>query len=216
MLGILGLGSQSTVYYIQKLNELYNELHGGFSTMPFKLLNVNFDLINSFLPNQFDKLFPVIELSLTQLDNLGVNKIIIPNITLHEAIDKSFLSKDIKIKIVHPFSILENETFFKDFQDVCVLGTAFTMQNPYILNKLKRKIKTLSQAEVELIDNIRKSVYEGNGESEKHLRFFQQLMSNNPKTLFIIACTELSVLINNVGYSSQILDLAGQQIMHCI
>ncbi len=50
-LGIIGLGSKSTTYYIEMLNQLYNKKHGEFNTCPFTMININFNEINPFLPN---------------------------------------------------------------------------------------------------------------------------------------------------------------------
>ena len=52
-LGIIGLGSKSTTYYIELLNLFYNKKHGGFNTCPFTMVNINFNEINPFLPNDF-------------------------------------------------------------------------------------------------------------------------------------------------------------------
>ena len=50
-LGIIGLGSKTTTYYIEMLNQLYNKKHGEFNTCPFTMININFNEINPFLPN---------------------------------------------------------------------------------------------------------------------------------------------------------------------
>ncbi len=47
-LGIIGLGSKSTTYYIELLNLFYNKKHGGFNTCPFTMVNINFNEINPF------------------------------------------------------------------------------------------------------------------------------------------------------------------------
>ncbi len=58
-LGLLGLGSRSTQHYIGLMNARYNALHGGYSTCPFVMLNVDFNRINPFLPDDFEHLGPV-------------------------------------------------------------------------------------------------------------------------------------------------------------
>ena len=49
-LGILGLGSRTTQFYIQELNRMFQAKKGGYSTCPFILLNTDFHKINTFLP----------------------------------------------------------------------------------------------------------------------------------------------------------------------
>ncbi|MGO4818325.1 hypothetical protein [Flavobacterium sp. W22_SRS_FP1] len=67
-LGILGLGSRSTTFYINELNKLYNQEKGGFSTCPFTLLNYNFDAINSLLPDASDSLDAIVQDYITELE----------------------------------------------------------------------------------------------------------------------------------------------------
>ena len=80
-LGILGLGSRSTLWYIEQLNARHQEIHGGFSTCPHVLLNTNFNQINPFLPDQFEQLEGVVKKYLDALVELGCSKILIPNMT---------------------------------------------------------------------------------------------------------------------------------------
>ena len=54
-LGILGLGSRSTIFYMEQLNKIHQAVHGGYSTCPFMLINSDFNGINPFLPNSFKK-----------------------------------------------------------------------------------------------------------------------------------------------------------------
>jgi aspartate racemase len=72
-IGLLGLGSYSTTFYLSKLNELYHQQYGGYSTWPFRMLNANFNDINPFLPNQFETLKPIIGQYLDSLIKLEVD-----------------------------------------------------------------------------------------------------------------------------------------------
>ncbi|MDG2431828.1 hypothetical protein, partial [Flavobacterium sp.] len=95
--GLLGLGSRSTLYYIEQLNRLYNKKMGGYSTFPFMMINTNFDTINSLLPNPSNELDAVLTEYVTRLEKLEITAILIPNITLHETIDRLKIRK----KILH-------------------------------------------------------------------------------------------------------------------
>jgi len=86
-LGILGLGSKSTLYYIDELNRIYNEFNGGFSTFPFKMLNADFDEINQLLPIYSEELDRIVTHYLVELTQMNVKHVLVPNITLHETID---------------------------------------------------------------------------------------------------------------------------------
>ena len=87
-LAILGLGSRSTLYYLEQLNKVYNTKNGGYSTCPFFLLNTDFDTINPLLPNTSVQLDAILQSYLYQIEALDVAELLIPNITLHETIDR--------------------------------------------------------------------------------------------------------------------------------
>jgi aspartate racemase len=70
--GILGLGSRSTLFYIEQLNKGYNKKHGDYSTFPFKMLNVDFQLYNTYLPAQYEILLPQLQKDLSWPGSLAI------------------------------------------------------------------------------------------------------------------------------------------------
>ena len=95
-LGILGLGSRTTAYYITELNRLYNLYKGGYSSCPFLLWNTNFDTINSLLPNPSKELDSATQQCINEIEKLDIDFILVPNITLHETIDRLRVKKETK------------------------------------------------------------------------------------------------------------------------
>ena len=97
-IGLLGLGDQSTNFYTKQLSVNYDPKTRN-DGMPFlKLAPTNFNEINDLLPVPSKKLDRIIKRYLYELISLNVDLILIPNITLHETIDRLKL----KIKMVHP------------------------------------------------------------------------------------------------------------------
>src|SRR5690554_3913283 len=127
-LGILGLGSYSTLFYIKELNALYNKKHGGFSTFPFKMLNANFDEINNLLPYVSDELDEIVKTYLNELIDLGVSSVLVPNITLHETTDRL----NLEIEIIHPVHLTLSEIQKTQHKKALIFGTKFTMESSYI------------------------------------------------------------------------------------
>ena len=101
-IGVLGLGVYSTNFYMNELHKKYYQFKGGFATFPFLLHQVDFNLINPFLPNQFEKLIPKLEGVILELEKYPIQKWIIPNITLHETFDKL----DKKVDVIHPIEVV--------------------------------------------------------------------------------------------------------------
>ena len=217
-LGILGLGNRSTLYYLNSLNQHYNELNGGYSTCPYLLLNVDFNTINPFLPNQFQNIIPPFTKYIEQLLKLGAQKILIPNITLHEALDKiEVFDKDL---FIHPLHLLKKEILLRKEKTTVLIGTRHSMNNPYFnsfINNEGLQIYTLESQDQLLVDEFRTAIYH-NSESESLINRFESLLSKLEKQYtIIVACTEISAFYKTrkVNYKNT-LDLALMQIKEAV
>lgn len=217
-LGILGLGNRSTLYYLNSLNQYYNELNGGYSTCPYLLLNVDFNTINPFLPNQFQNIIPPLTKYIEQLLKLGSQKILIPNITLHEALDKIYgIDKSL---FIHPLHLLKKEILLRKEKTTVLIGTRHSMNNPYFnsfINNEGLQIYTLESKDQLLVDEFRTAIYH-NSESESLIHRFESLLSKLEKQYtIIVACTEISAFYKTrkVNYKNT-LDLALMQIKEAV
>lgn len=192
---MLGLGSKTTQYYLEQLNLLYNKEHGGYSTCPIKMLNCDFEKINPYLPYNFEKLEPVILQAILELDALGVDNIVIPNITLHHTIDQLKLPNEIAAKIIHPLSVLFSELNSHSIKEVTIIGSEHTMKSGLFRAYFEKQHITTNVPnpnEIQSIDNIRKEIYKGNLNINVINEFNQILHKYGDKNP-IIACTELSI-----------------------
>ena len=207
MVGVLGLGSNTTLHFIKRLNEVYQEKHGGYSTCPFVLLNSNFDTINPFLPNNFTILLPVIQMNLNKLREMGCREIVVPNMTIHEAIDK--LDVEWQSSIIHPFKLLHSAMQKSTKKKALILGTRYTMQHEYLRSFLQGlEFIELSDLKLSKIDAIRKSVYEFGPSNQLRTELMECIQSElDSTTALIVACTELSLLVKHSDDCIDILEL---------
>ena len=212
-LGVLGLGSYSTLFYIKTLNAMYNKKYGGFSTCPFKLLNVDFDAINKLLPNTSNALDTIVKTHLNTLDALKVDNILVPNITLHETIDRL----QIKTNVIHAIQETISKITGNNHVKVTIFGTLYTMQSNYLTSQFTAQsinIIKASDADMQLIDNLRIAVYNGDA-NPKQLNIFNDLLNKYTKNgIVVLACTELSVI--NTSNSKLVYDMARIQIQAAI
>lgn len=209
-LGILGLGSRSTIFYMSQLNDKFNKQELSYSTLPFILINTNFHYINPFLPNDFEKLKLAIIPYLNNFEEVGIQYLLVPNITLHETIDMILIEKSYSFELIHPLKLALDELVKRGGNQIIILGSKYTMGEGYIYNFFKRegiKVNVFSNQMIDLIDSIRKEIYEGNFSGKYKL---DKIISGLPSKITpVIACTELSLLINN---SNNIIDMAQLQI----
>lgn len=191
-IGILGLGNRSTLFYIDQLNKLYNSNFDNYSTCKFTLYNSNFQEINPYLPENFEKLEPVLTNYIDEIINLNVNYLIIPNITLHQTFDRLAL----KINIAHPIQITIQKLEKDGFKEVVVFGSKYMMESKYLKTSFLTKGITISEPSEEdksFIEYMRHQLYQGKESISEKLKFEKLKLKYTKNQPLIIACTELSV-----------------------
>lgn len=206
MLGVLGLGSRSTTFYIEELNRKLNSILGGYSTCPFVMLNTDFDTINALLPHPSKKLDKIVQRYIEDLEKLKPDSILIPNITLHQTIDRL----KVKTKLIHPLQICVEKLKQQDTKKIVVFGTKYTMQSSYFKDYFYAhgiEIIAPSNEDMDFVDKIRQDIY-AKREKEKDLIYFNVLIEKYSKLFPVIfACTELSIVKND-----KVIDLIQLQI----
>lgn len=207
--GILGLGKESTLYYLNEIHAKYQREHDLYATCPFILYQVDFQEINPFLPNDFHVLIPKLENYFQQLIELGISKLLVPNITLHETIDQLSFQLDICHPVLLTLRYLENN----NISEVFLFGTKYTMNSKYLHQKFSEKyikVNLATNEDQDWLDNFRKSVYFQKSSSEEILKFQQLIRKYSSKSPVIIACTELSLF--SLKNDSSCIDMADLQI----
>ena len=212
-LAILGLGSRSTLFFISELNRLFNHAKGGYSTCPFVMLNTDFNAINSLLPNTSHQLDVIIKAYLSKIEKLDVEHLLIPNITLHETIDRLKINN----KVLHPVHLTQQKIKENNWKKIVLFGSLHSMTSTYISSHFKlNNIEVLrpSQEDMLVLDDIRKRVY-SETETEDLIKNYHALIekycTNDP---VILACTELSIF--KPQKFENLLDMASVQISEAI
>lgn len=210
-IGILGLGSRSTLFYLKELNKQYYEKKGGYHTFPCVVYNVDFNTINSNLPNNFEKLIPELEHHLKLFFQLEIDVCLIPNITLHETYDLG----NLKYPIIHPITLAIEYLNYKNIQQVTVFGSKYTMESQYIKSKFEAEnieVKFPKSENIVSIDFFRQNLYK-HQETDIQIQSYKDLVTTYSKTsTVLIACTELSIIHSEMSFSATVLDLAQLQI----
>lgn len=208
-LAILGLGSRSTLHYLKELNKLYHLEKGDYSTCQFTLLNTNFNAINQLLPNTSVALDAILQNYINEIEQFDIEEILVPNITLHETIDRLNIQKT----ILHPLAltlakIQENKT-----KEIVLFGSKYSMQANYIRSYFESNqiaIILPNQEEMLLIDEVRKQIYNKTETTELINKYFSIIDKYSKNNLIVLACTELSIL--KPTNQTNIIDMAQLQI----
>lgn len=192
MNGVLGLGKESTAHYINQIHENYHLVHGEYSTCPMLVYHIDFQEINPYLPNDFARLIQKMEFYINHLVKLGITKLLIPNITLHETLDQI----DSPISVCHPISLTIKHLKENHISEVYLFGTKYTMNSKYITQNFLDegiKVKTPSEEDQIWLDEFRTKVYEKQQSKESISTFQNMIIKYRANSPVVIACTELSI-----------------------
>ena len=211
--GVLGLGEASTAYYLNQIHQKFNERNEEFSTSPLLLYQFDFQEINPFLPDQFQELIPRVTEYLNKISELGISKLLVPNITVHETLDQITHS----IQICHPVQLTIEHLIKNRISEIVIFGTLYTMNSEYLKrNFLEAGINIIPpESEDQLwIDDCRKKVYQ-NESTDDEIAAFQNLIKIYMKQKpVVIACTELSIYcLKNENYCIDMADLQIEEFL---
>lgn len=207
-IGFLKLGKLSSEFYLAELIKVIQT-----NNDQLIIHDVNFEEWNEYLPFQFDELEPRLKSTLTSFNqNYTLDKIIIPNITLHLTLDRLDLPTDLNKKIIHPINETVSWLKMKKIKQVTLLGTRHTMNSDlmeHYFTKHDLQVLPLKGSLLTKMDKLRTNVYQ-QGVTPNFKKQFDSLIRKvkNP----IIGCTELSLLNTEKKY----IDLALMQIQRVI
>lgn len=184
-IGLLGLGRRATDFYLQHLPHDSDHLH---------IVEVDFDNdINPYLPSNELMLDGRLRIELERLED--VDAILIPNITLHETLDR--IDPDgSHFPVVHAVRETIAHLQKTGTQRVTIFGSLHTMNAPDLRDQFERggiQVTSASEEDKSAIEDFRKTVYAG-GETEDDLDTYQELVeSYKTSGVVVLACTELSL-----------------------
>ena len=161
----------------------------------------------------FQILYNLCSGSIYELETFPVQQLLIPNITLHETIDRLPITKN----VLHPVSLSVKKMKENNWTKVVLFGSLFSMQAPYIKNQLLAngiEVILPSPEDMQFIDHVRKQIYSETETSELIEKYHRIIHKYTAKHPVILSCTELSIL--KPKDNSNLLDMADVQIEEAI
>jgi aspartate racemase len=208
MLGLLYLAKDSSEFYLRKLVEL------GFHDV--QVISTDFSLINAQLPMNFGFLEDLITPYLRQAEQLGITRLIVPNITLHETIDQ--LGTSHKFQLMHPVFMGIHALKKQAIDEVFLFGSLHTMKGNYVKDHFKASgINTLIPLAEDMlyVDKIRRKVFDGTVKYSELEKYIELINTYSHKSPIVLACTELSI-IQPLAKRNDVFDLATIQMMQSL
>lgn len=200
LIGLLLLGKQASQFYLETLKALWTNS----TACPVVTVDTEFERINANLPDKYAALKPLLGRMLEDLEESGSTIYLVPNITLHAALDRLDMSEETRTRIVHPIEAGLDALEDRGIKRITLAGTRHTMQSDQLSDYfIARNIKVdlPSPQDIQTLDEIRLNVFT-NGFSAKEKEKMQSLLSKYE--CVVLACTELSLL----NTDRQFIDLA--------
>jgi aspartate racemase len=196
-IGILGgVSYKATSYFYERLNYLFEQKMGVGTSCPILLHSINFKEINDLLPNQIEQVAEIIKPEIQFLDGQNISCAVLVNNTMHKALDVVLSEINTKLPYCHVGTLISeflNKT--ASSKKVLILGTAFTMTSEYLKSFVpdNNELVFPDETTIQKVDNLRK-LFTTTNDFVEAKDCLDYLVKSHPKeTIFIIACTELSI-----------------------
>lgn len=192
--GLLGGTSWvSTTHYYEKLNRAYQQKLGGLHSAPMLIHSVDFAPIAKAQANEdWITLGRILADNARGLEQAGAGSIAIGANTMHMCFDA--VQSAIDIPVLHIADGIAAE--IKD-QPTLLLGTAYTMQKPFLLDRLRALGCDIHLPEAEDQEQIHQIIFDDLCQDrvpESARIYFGQLAEQFEGNL-LLACTELGLVL---------------------
>ncbi len=201
----------STIDYYRITNQLVNERLGGLHSANLFLRSVDFHELKILVDAQnWSEIGKYLSGLAVQLENAGADCIVLCANTMHMVADT--VQKNIRIPLIHIAEATANEISKQKIQKVGLLGTKFTMEQPFFTDILSRhNIQTLIPNEEEcmfihtsIFDELGKNIFKETTKNT-YLNIIENLRQQGAEGI-IFGCTEIPMLIKAEECSIPVFD----------
>lgn len=133
-LGIIGgMSPESTVTYYRLINQLINQAKSGNHSAPLVMVNVEFEQIVCLQKQgEWHKAGEILATAAKKLTQIGAEGILLATNTMHKVAPQ--IIDVIDVPFLHIIDATAKAIKIKNLTQVALLGTQFTMQDPFYRN----------------------------------------------------------------------------------
>lgn len=195
-----GMSWESTNLYYQQLNRGVQHKRGGWSSAKVLLHSVNFqDILNLQEKNDWQGVGEILAHHAEQLQNSGAEGIVLCTNTMHKL--APMIEQKITIPFLHIIDALALQLKVQGITKVGVLGTAFTMQEPFYQQRLAThgiQMVVPSQNDQQVVhDIIYNELCKGivtESSKQRYIEIVNNLIQQEAQGI-VLGCTEIVLLI---------------------
>jgi aspartate racemase len=200
-IGLIGGTSWvSTVEYYRIMNRLVNERLGGLHSASILMHSIDFAEFKARADqNQWSDIAAIFSGIAARLETAGADCLVLGSNTTHMIAD--VVQQSIRIPLIHIADATAAEIQKRNIREVGLLGTRFTMEQPFFAERLSRFGITVRVPERTERDFIHASIFgeltRGEFREETKRRYFEIMDALEQKGAegLIFGCTEIPLLI---------------------
>lgn len=211
-IGLLGgMSWESSLTYYRLVNEEVKRKLGGFHSAKCLMYSVDFDEIESYQSNgEWDKATKVMIDAARSLEKGGAEFVVICTNTMHKMFAE--VQAAVGIPLLHIVDAVANEIQNKGIHSVGLLGTRFTMEEDFYVNRIKsHELDVLTPPEEDR-KTVHRVIYQElvmgkilPESREEYKKIIHRLEQEGAQGV-ILGCTEIGLLIKPDDVSIPIFD----------
>jgi aspartate racemase len=214
-IGLLGgMSWESTADYYRTINTGIKENLGGLHSAQIALYSIDFAKVEKFQhENNWQGAADLLIDAALKVQAAGADFLLLCTNTMHKVADQ--VEASLQIPLLHIADATAKKLVADGIKTVGLLGTAFTMEEDFYRDRLKRKfdleVITPNASDREVVHNViyqELCVGKTSDESKtEYLRIIEAL-ANDGAEAAILGCTEIGMLINQSDTQIKLYDTA--------
>ena len=219
-IGIIGgMSYESSTHYYERINKQVNERLGKLNTARIIMYSVNFEEIEPLMrANKWDEIANILTDIAIKLESIGAEVIVIATNTMHKLFDH--IQSNINVPMIHIADTVTEKCNEQGIKDVGLLGTAYTMREAFLKDKLQQNGLNVVVPEDEIkIDEINRIIFDElckgiikDSSREYYIEAIEELAEHYGAKGIILGCTEIEMLISKDDVSVPIFDTTASHI----
>lgn len=196
-----GMSWESTASYYALINRGINEKLGGLSSARLLLSSVNFEEVAAMQRNNdWDAAATLLSQQAKNLETAGAESILVCTNTMHKVAGE--ISAAISIPLLHIADTLADALNRDNRTRVGLLGTRFTMQEPFYAARLKQRGIDILTPDAAAQDEVHAIIFDelcaGKIRSASRLRYLEIVtaLSAQGAQAIVLGCTEIALLLD--------------------
>jgi len=218
-LGIIGgMSYESSTHYYERINKQVNDRLGGLNTARIIMYSVNFEELEPLMrTNKWDEIAITLTDIAKKLELVGADVIIIATNTMHKLFDQ--IQSNINVPMIHIADTVAQRCNEQGITEVGLLGTAYTMRESFLKDRLKQNGLSVVVPEDKTIDEINRIIFEElcvgtvNDKSRAYYKnVIEGLHAKHGIKGVILGCTEIEMLVKDQYAGIPLFDTAQAHI----